>query len=438
MTHGGPLVRAGRVLGGRFRPPGDKSITHRAMLFGLLATGETRLRGVNRGEDCGHTLAVTAALGGGVRQDGDEIVVRGTAREPASDGLRLECGNSGTTMRLTTGIVAALRGECVLDGDASLRRRPMARIAEPLGRMGAGVVCAEGGRPPLRVRGAALRGIDYEVPVASAQVATCLLLAGLFADGATRVSLPGPARDHTERMLPAFGVPLEVTPRTDGGRAVRVTPTVPSGAVVTVPGDFSAAAFLLAAAAATPGAAVTAAGVSLNPTRTGLLDVLAEMGAGVEIRDRSEAAGEPVGDVTVRGPGELLPFDVPAQWVPRLVDEVPAWVIAASAARGVSRVVGAAELRGKESDRIVSLVRNLGRVGVTARELPDGLEVEGGVPRGGRIEADLDHRVVMAFAALATRALGPVSFDDVSAVATSYPGFWSDLAALGASVESAA
>lgn len=435
MNSGGPLVRAGRPLGGRFTPPGDKSITHRACLFGLLAEGETRIRGGNTGEDCARSLAAAALLGAGIRREGAETIVLGTAMAPRADGAAIDCGNSGTTMRLLAGIVAGRPGECLLDGDASLRRRPMVRVIEPLERMGAAVGPAEGGRPPLRVRGADLRGIAYAAPVASAQVATCVLLAGLAAAGATTVTIPGPARDHTERMLPAFGVPLRVAGSPGGGRSVTVERAVPRGASFTVPGDFSAAAFALAAAAARPGAEVTAMGVSLNPTRTGLLDVLAAMGAGVEVSNAREEAGEPVGDVTVRGPERLQPFDVPPAWVPRLVDEVPAWVVAASAAGGVSRVTGAAELRVKESDRIVALVRNLARLGLRARELPDGLEVEGGRPRGGIVEADLDHRIVMAFAALATRADEPVGFDDASSVATSYPGFWADLAALGAGVE---
>jgi 3-phosphoshikimate 1-carboxyvinyltransferase len=435
MTPGGPRVRAGAAFGGRFSPPGDKSVTHRAYLFGLLADGETHVRGVNAGEDCARSLAAANVLGGTGRREGDAAVVRGTAmslRQPAD---AIDCGNSGTSMRLLAGIVAGHAIACELVGDASLSRRPMARILEPLARMGADVASAGEGRPPLRIRGGKLRGITYELPVASAQVASCVLLAGLAADGVTRVSLPGPARDHTERMLPAFGVAVTVEPAPHGGRVVTVERATPRAASLTVPGDFSAAAFLLAAAAAQPGASVTAAGVNLNPTRTGFLDVLAAMGAGIETENARLEAGEPVGDVTVRGPERLQPFDVPAEWLPRLVDEVPAWVIVASAAPGISRVRGASELRVKESDRIVALVRNLAALGLEARELGDGLEVHGGRPRGGRVVAHLDHRIVMAFAALATRASGPVSFDDTSSVATSYPEYWRDLAALGAAVE---
>lgn len=435
MTSGGPLVRAGRALGGRFTPPGDKSITHRAILFGLLAEGVTVVHGANRGADCARTLGAAALLGASVDSGPDPLVLVGSGGSLAAPGVPLDCGNSGTSMRLLAGLLAAHPFSSELVGDASLSRRPMERVIEPLTRMGARIESAPGGRPPLRVHGMDLRGIEYDSPVASAQVATALLLAGLFASGETRVSVPGPARDHTERMLPAFGVPLDVRLLANGGRSVGVRRARLSGCEVTVPGDASAAAFFLCAAAAEPGASVTAVGMTLNPTRTGLLGVLESMGAGVERSNARIVAGEPVGDVTVSGPDSLRAVEIAPALVPTLVDELPAWAIAASAARGVSRVTGAAELRVKESDRVAAVVRNLGALGLTSREFPDGFEVEGGRPRGGRIEARLDHRIVMAFAALGARCAEPVSFDDVSSVATSYPAFWDDLAALGAAVE---
>ncbi len=431
----GPSVCRARVPSGRFAPPGDKSVTHRAALFGLLAGGVTRIVRPNPGEDCGRSLAAAAAWGAEVARAGDDWSVRGVGMRPRAAERDLDCGNSGTSIRLLAGIAAGQPFETRLFGDASLQRRPMARVLEPLAAMGARVRSDAGGRPPIAIAGGTLRGIDYVVPVASAQVATCVLLAGLFADGATTVRLPGPARDHTERMLPAFGVPLVVTPAARGGRVVRLEPGARLVARdVEVPGDFSSAAFLLAAAAAEPGACVTATDVSLNPTRTGLLDVLAAMGAEPAIANRRDVAGEPVGDVTVTGPESLRAFDVPAEWVPRLVDEVPAWIVLASAARGTSRVTGASELRVKESDRIVALARNLAATGIAARELPDGLEVDGGEPRGARIEAHLDHRIVMAFAALGARTREPMTFDDVSSVETSFPGFFDVLAGLGAGV----
>ena len=438
MTSGGPLVRAGRALGGRFTPPGDKSITHRAILFGLLAEGVTVVHGANRGADCARTLGAAALLGAGVDSglSGEiPLVLVGSGGALVAPGAPLDCGNSGTTMRLLAGLLAAQPYSSELFGDASLSRRPMDRVMEPLARMGARFESAPGGRPPLRVHGAELHGIEYDSPVASAQVATALLLAGLFAQGETRVSVPGPARDHTERMLPAFGVGLDVRPLPGGGRSVGVRRARLVGCEVTVPGDASAAAFFLCAAAAEPGARVTAAGMTLNSTRTGLLGVLESMGAGVERANERTIAGEPVGDVTVTGPSGLRAVEIAPALVPTLVDELPAWAIAASAAQGVSRVTGAGELRVKESDRVAAVVRNLGVLGLAARELSDGFEIEGGRPRGGRVEAGLDHRIVMAFAALGARCAEPVTFDDVSSVATSYPAFWDDLASLGAAVE---
>lgn len=428
-------MRRGRGVSGAFTPPGDKSITHRAILFALLATGTTRITGANTGQDCGRTVDAAAALGAAVtaRPGGWEIT--GSAgRWPAAE-RRLECGNSGTTLRLLAGIVAGRPGTTHLAGDASLSRRPMRRIAEPLARMGASV---EGGgehcTPPLVVRGAPLRGIDYAVPMASAQVATCTLLAGLSAGGTTRVTLPGPARDHTERMLPAFGVSLERTEHPGGGRSVRVTGGAPLTATgVAVPGDLSAAAFALAAAAAEPGARVTARRVNLNPTRAAFLDVLREMGAAVDVAPAGETAGEPWGDVTVTGPERLRAFDVPAAWLPRMVDEAPAWAIVAAAASGTSRLSGAGELRVKESDRIASLAAGLHALQIECEARADGLEVTGGTPRGGaRIATHHDHRVAMAFAALGARLAEPVWFDDLSSVPTSDPAFFDTLAALGA------
>lgn len=417
-----------------FTPPGDKSITHRAVLFGLLADGITRVRGANPGEDCASSANAAAALGATVTPCEGGWDVRGTAGALHAPGHDIDAGNSGTTLRLLAGIVAPQPFRTRFVGDASLSRRPMRRIAEPLGRMGARVEGqGESLTPPLTVHGGALTGIDYDVPMASAQVATCTLLAGLAASGVTRVTLPGPARDHTERMLPAFGVALERHELSNGGRRVVVQGGSRLVATdVQVPGDFSSAAFFLAAAAMTPGAQVTARGVNLNPTRTGLLDVLEAMGASISITAPRDAAGEPVGDVTVTGPGELQPFTVPALWLPRMVDEAPAWVLLAAAASGTSRLTGASELRVKESDRIASLAAGLRALGLEAQESADGLAVTGGTPRGGvRIVTHHDHRIAMAFAALASRCDEPVWFDDLASVPTSYPGYFETLAALG-------
>ena len=427
------VVRA-RALTGVFAPPGDKSITHRAVLFGLLADGVTEVRGANAGEDCASSCSAAAALGATVVRASDGWDVTGTGGRLRASPSPIQCGNSGTTLRLLAGIVAGQPFSTTLIGDASLSRRPMRRIAEPLARMGASVHGqGDAATPPLTIDGAELNGIAYEVPMASAQVATCTLLAGLQARGSTQVTLPGPARDHTERMLPAFGAAVERTELPHGGREVRVVGgTRLRAANVHVPGDFSAAAFFLAAAAADPGARVTARGVNLNPTRTGFLDVLRAMGAVVEIEHEHESAGEPVGDVTVTGPEYLKSFTVPAEWLPRMVDEAPAWAVVAAAARGVSRLTGASELRVKESDRIASIAAGLHAVGIVADATADTLAVTGGVPHGGaRIATHHDHRIAMAFAVLASRMSEPLWFDDLSSVPTSYPAFFATLTDLG-------
>lgn len=431
------VVKPGAPLSGSFRPPGDKSITHRAYLLGLMASGETRVESPNPGADCEATLECARALGGRVVREAGAVRITGAALRLSPPGGTLDCGNSGTTLRLLAGVLAGQPFESVLTGDESLRRRPVARILEPLRLMGATLSAEDGDRrPPLRVRGGDLRGTAFDSPTASAQVASAILLAGMQATGRTSVrTLPG-VRDHTLRMLPAFGVALTVEPGPDGGVIAAVEGRcVPSAGSLRVPGDFSAAAFFLAAAAAMPGARVTATGVSLNPTRTGLLDVLERMGAGITRRETGLEAGEPVGDVMVTGPDELLAADVPAAQVPAMVDEIPAWAIAASAARGASSVSGAAELRVKESDRLAVIARNLAALGIECRERADGLTITGGRPRGGSVAAFGDHRIAMAFALLALRASGPVTIDDTAAIATSFPGFSKALAALGGRVE---
>jgi 3-phosphoshikimate 1-carboxyvinyltransferase len=411
-------------------------------MFAMLARGRSEIRGANPGEDCARTLACCRALGLELVSGGPgaapaaPLVLegRGVLEEPA--GI-LDCGNSGTTLRLLAGIVAARPFLSILAGDASLHHRPVGRIIEPLRQMGAELHARDGDRlPPLVVRGAALRAITYVLPIASAQVASCVLLAGLTAHGETRVHLPGPARDHTEKMLDAAGVKITNRPYPGGIRHVAVQgPVEPRPLAISVPGDFSAAAFFLAAAAAIPGARVTALGVGLNPKRMDFLNVLSGMGARVEIAGRAEEAGEDRGDVTVTGTENLVPYDIDPSRVPILIDEIPAWAIVASAAPGRSSVRGAAELRHKESDRITALVRGLTRLGITAHEHPDGFEIEGGIPRGGVVESDGDHRIAMAFAVIGARATGPVTIDDAASIPTSYPDFVDTFAALGGAVE---
>jgi 3-phosphoshikimate 1-carboxyvinyltransferase len=430
-------IRPGRGLAGTFRPPGDKSVTHRALLLGALGSGASVVENANPGLDCAATRSCLERLG---------VEVRGRERRPELVGRDfalaepervLECGNSGTTLRLLAGALAAQPFVSVLQGDASLNHRPVARLIEPLERMGASL-WARGGDayPPLVIRGARLRGIRYDLPVASAQVASCVLIAGLHAEGETVLTVPGPARDHTERMLQSLGVPLDVDPIAGGGRRVRlIGPLGFAGSRFHVPGDPSAAAFFLAAAAATPNARVTAKGVMLNPTRTGILELLERMGAGVERANVRLESGEEVGDVTVTGPAQLGAVDVPPEWLPRLIDEVPAWAVAAARAKGRSLLRGAAELRVKESDRIATLAAGLEEMGIDVREHPDGLEIEGGDVRTGHVEAHGDHRIAMAFACLAATARLPVVIEGAEGIATSYPGFAATLAELGGGVD---
>jgi 3-phosphoshikimate 1-carboxyvinyltransferase len=437
-------VRPGRPLAGTFAPPGDKSITHRAYLLGLLARGETVVENPNPGADCEATLTCARTLGARVTWQGGAVAIEGCDMQLREPDRVLECGNSGTTLRLLAGPLAAHDFFSVLSGDASLRRRPVGRVVEPLRRMGAQLWARDGDRlPPLAIRGTGLRPIEWTLTIASAQVATCVLLAGLFTSGRTQVELPGPARDHTERILRTFGIPVVVTgrhrdPPGDRGRTIAVEgPAKPKGVRLSIPGDFSAAAFFLAGAAAMPGAVVTARDVNLNPTRAGLLAVLERMGASVERSRLRDESGETVGDVTVTGPRHLEACDIEPAEVVTLIDEVPAWVVAASAARGTSRIRGAGELRVKESDRLALLAANLGRLGVAAEEAADGLAVTGGPVRGGVVDADDDHRIAMAFAVLGTRASGAVTLDGAGCIVTSYPGFGETFTALGGDIEDA-
>jgi len=341
------VVHHGPPLGGKSRPPGDKSITHRAYILGLLAEGETVIHHPNVGEDCEATLRCVEALGAQVEVGSGIVRLVGTGgRLRAPDGT-LDCGNSGTTLRLLAGVLASQSFEATLSGDESLRRRPMDRVIEPLRAMGATLSGRDGDRlPPLVVRGGPLKGMCFPHPTSSAQVAGAILLAGVQAHGPTAVRTSGGVRDHTSRMLRRFGVPVEEQLQPGGVRLVSVAgPARLRGCSLRVPGDFSAAAFFLAAAAACPGARITISGVGLNDSRIQLLDTLKQMGAVVDLGPIAIEDGEPVGEVTVTGPEELHPSDITPLQVVRLVDEIPAWAVVASAARGTSRLRGAEELR---------------------------------------------------------------------------------------------
>jgi 3-phosphoshikimate 1-carboxyvinyltransferase len=427
-------IRPGPPLAGDFRPPGDKSVTHRALLLALLAGGRSVVLRPNPGLDCAATARCIQALGATVRPHDEGLEIEGRGFDLVEPDTVLDCGNSGTTLRLLSGVLAARPFLAVLAGDASLNRRPVARVIEPLRAMGATLSARDRDRlPPLVIQGAALTGIDYRLPVASAQVASAILLAGLQARGTTTVTLPGPARDHTQRLLRAFGVPVTCA---EDGRRIAVSG---GGAIppfrCEVPGDLSAAAFFLAAAALAPGAQVTARGVSLNPTRTAFLDVLEVMGATVRRSAARLESGEDVGEVTVVGPPRLTGVAIPADWLPRMIDEVPAWAMLAAVAEGRSTLAGAGELRIKESDRLAVLARNLGALGASVQERPEGLEIVGGRLAGGRVDAAGDHRIAMAFAILGARLPGGLTIAGAEGIATSYPGFLADLRALGGVAE---
>lgn len=407
-------------LNGVVHVPGDKSVSHRAMMLGALAEGVSRIHGFLEGEDTRATAAVMQQLGVriDVMADG-ERVVHGVGLH----GLRaaagaLDCGNAGTGMRLLTGLLAGQAFDSILIGDESLSKRPMRRVTDPLAQMGARID-SQNGLPPLHVHGGqALRGIRYTLPVASAQVKSALLLAGLYAGGETEVIEPHPTRDYTERMLAAFGWPIEFSPgraRLSGGHALRATD-------VRVPADFSSAAFFLVAGSIVPGAELRLPAVGLNPRRTGLLQALRLMGADISIENECESGGEPVGDLVVRH-APLHGIELPEALVPDMIDEFPALFVAAAAATGATVVRGAAELRVKESDRLASMAAGLQALGVNVEELPDGATIHGGSIGGGRIDSHGDHRIAMSFAIAGLIADGAVRIDDCANVATSFPGF---------------
>ncbi|HEV8661794.1 MAG TPA: 3-phosphoshikimate 1-carboxyvinyltransferase [Candidatus Methylomirabilis sp.] len=409
-------------LAGRLRVPGDKSITHRAILLGALADGTTEIRGYLAGEDCRRTAAACRALGVEVEGWGGPVLrVHGKGLH----GLReaegvLDAGNSGTTLRLLSGILAAQPFLSILTGDASLCQRPMGRIIGPLRQMGASIWGRAGDQyPPLAIRGGPLRGVRHESPVSSAQVKSALLLAGLYAEGPTTVVEPAPSRDHTERLLRGFGHPVEGTGRTATVAPARSLTAVP----VEVPGDFSSAAFFLVAACLVPGSRVTLAGVGLNPTRTGLLDALQTMGATVEVVGRREVCGEPVGDLVVTA-APLRGASVGGPLIPRLIDEIPILAVAAACAEGETEIRDAGELRVKESDRIAALAAELGRLGVDVVERPDGLTIRGGRPlAGASCSSRGDHRIAMALAVAALVARGETRIADSACIGTSFPDF---------------
>lgn len=417
---------SGLSLHGRIRVLGDKSISHRALMLGALAQGETQIQGLLLGEDPRSTASCFRAMGAEISELNTELVRvqgigLGNIHEPVDV---LDAGNSGTTMRLMLGLLASHPGRLfVVTGDSSLRSRPMSRVVKPLQQMGAKIWGRQGGSlAPLAIQGQTLQPIHYHSPIASAQVKSCILLAGLMAQGQTTVTEPAPSRDHSERMLQAFGAELSLDPET---HSVTVTgPAQLHGQTVIVPGDISSAAFWLVAGAIVPGSELLIENVGVNPTRTGVLEALSMMGADIQLENQRVVTGEPVADLRVRSSplkgctiaGESL--------IPRLIDEIPILAVAAVFAQGTTVIRDAAELRVKESDRIAVMATQLNKLGARVTELPDGLEITGGTPlTGTEVDSHKDHRITMSLAIAALNASGTTTIHGAEAAAVSYPDF---------------
>ena len=417
------VVKPGGVLNGQFRVPGDKSISHRSIMFGSLAEGVSHVSGFLQGEDSLNTLRAFRAMGVDIEGPSaqGQVVIHGVGmhglKPPAS---ALELGNSGTSMRLMAGLLAGQAFDVELSGDRSLSKRPMKRVTDPLAEMGAHVDSDEGGRPPLKIHGGqALIGIDYPMPMASAQVKSCLLLAGMYAGGETCVTEPAVTRDHTERMLAAFGYPVQKQGSKvciQGGGKLKAQD-------IDVPADISSAAFFMVGASIASGSDITLQHVGVNPTRTGVIDILRLMGASIELQNPREVGGEPVADIRIRS-AALKGVQVPEHLVPLAIDEFPVLFVAAACAEGETIVSGAEELRVKESDRIQVMADGLQALGVDAEATRDGMIIRGGRPiKGGRVHADDDHRIAMAFTMAALRAEAAIRIEDCINVNTSFPGF---------------
>jgi len=414
-------VSPGGRLSGRVRVAGDKSISHRSIMLGALAEGVTYVSGFLEGEDCLATLNAFRAMGVGIEGPKDgKLTIHGVGLQGLkAPGAPLDLGNSGTSMRLLAGLMAGQSFDVEMQGDASLTKRPMKRVTVPLAQMGAQIETDATGTPPLKIKGGcALQGIEYDMPVASAQVKSSLLLAGLYAAGKTCVTEPAPTRDHTERMLSGFGYAVERNGSTvcvEGGGRLQATD-------IDVPADISSAAFFMVGAAIAPGSDLTLEHVGVNPTRTGVINILQAMGADIELLNPREVGGEPVADIRVRS-APLRGIAIPEDQVPLAIDEFPALFIAAACAEGETILTGAEELRVKESDRIQVMADGLTTLGIVATPTPDGVVIRGGILGSGRIDSHGDHRIAMAFAIAALRARGEIVIDDCANVRTSFPNF---------------
>lgn len=407
-------------ISGQITVPGDKSISHRAIMLGAISSGKSVIKGFLNGQDCLRTINCFRAMGICICQEGDNVEVQGKGlyglREP--DDV-LDAGNSGTTMRLMSGILAGQDFLSVITGDQSLRNRPMARIAVPLRQMGA---CIDGRNQgeyaPLVIRGGNLHGLTWQSPVASAQLKSAVLLAGLYAAGVTTVKEPVLSRDHTERMLAGFGIEVS-----RNENEISIKPGVLEGQKVDVPGDISSAAFFMVAAAALPGSHLVIRNVGLNPTRTGIIDVLCQMGAQIEIDNISVTGGEEAGDIIVRG-AKLRGVDIGHEIIPRLIDEIPVIAVAAALAQGTTLITGASELKVKESNRLAAILAELSKIGVQVEELSDGLKIVGpNQIRGAIINSHNDHRIAMAMAICGLFAAGETTIVNSDCIDISFPGF---------------
>lgn len=406
---------------GDIRVPGDKSISHRAIMFGSIAEGITEVSGFLQGEDALATLNTFRSMGVEIEGPVDgKVRIHGVGMRGLTPPQQaLDMGNSGTTIRLLAGLLAGQGFELTMVGDASLSKRPMRRVTEPLALMGAKISTAEGGTPPLTLHADnQLKGIDYKLPMASAQVKSCVLLAGMYAEGETVVTEPAPTRDHTERMLKAFGYDVKV----EGNKVSLQGGGKLSATHIDVPADISSAAFFMVAAAVMPGSDLLLRHVGINPTRTGVIDILRLMGCEISLENKREVGGEPVADIRVRGK-QLKGIHIPEHLVPLAIDEFPALFIAAACAEGETVLTGAEELRVKESDRIQVMADGLHTLGIDAKPTEDGMVIQGGTLGGGEVESHLDHRIAMAFAVASLRAEGEIIIHGSEIVATSFPNF---------------
>ncbi len=435
------IVAAGtgqRSVQGTLRVPGDKSISHRSIMFGALAEGVSHISGFLEGEDSLNTLRAFRAMGVSIEGPANgRVTIHGVGMQglqaPAE---ALDVGNSGTSMRLLAGLLAGQAFDVTLTGDASLSKRPMKRVIDPLTQMGVAIHGDADGRPPLHIRGGtSLRALSYTMPMASAQVKSCCLLAGLYASGKTCVTEPATTRDHTERMLRAFGWPVTTNDAADGGLTVCVEgPARLTATDIDVPADISSAAFFLVAASIAPGSDLLLSHVGINPTRTGVIDILRLMGADIALQNEREVGGEPVADIRVRH-ASLRGIDVPEALVPLAIDEFPVLFIAAACASGQTRITGAGELRVKECDRIQVMADGLQALGVEALATDDGMVITGQdgnrVFRGGQVHSHDDHRIAMAFTVASLRAAGDIEILDCDNVNTSFPGFAEQAGSVG-------